>query len=79
MGVDEQSTSGKGRGIASIKARAAEIGGTVTITSNRGARVTVELPLAEYSPGDAGPSRPPGPVIIEKKAGMQGNMPARGG
>ena len=47
VGVDEQSISGKGRGIASMKTRAAEIGGTVTITSDRGTRVTVELPLAE--------------------------------
>jgi signal transduction histidine kinase len=47
VGFDEQSISGKGRGIASMKARAAEIGGTFTITSDRGARVTVELPLAE--------------------------------
>jgi signal transduction histidine kinase len=47
VGFDEQSISGKGRGIASIKAGAAELGGTFTIASDRGAWVTVELPLAE--------------------------------
>jgi signal transduction histidine kinase len=45
VGLDEQSLPGKGRGIVSMKARAAEIGGTVTITSDRGACVTVEIPL----------------------------------
>jgi signal transduction histidine kinase len=45
VGLDETSISGKGRGIISMKARAAEIGGTVTITSDQGACVTVELPL----------------------------------
>jgi signal transduction histidine kinase len=47
VGLDEPPLSGKGRGMSSMKTRAAEIGGTVTITSGRGACVSLELPLAE--------------------------------
>lgn len=48
VGLDEPHLlSDKGRGISSMKTRASEIGGTVTITSGRGACVTLDVPLAE--------------------------------
>jgi signal transduction histidine kinase len=47
VGLDVPSLSAKGRGIVFMKARAAEIGGKVTLTSDRGACVTVEVPLEE--------------------------------
>ena len=47
VGLIEPPLSGKGRGISSMKTRAAEIGGTVMITSGRGACVSLEIPLAE--------------------------------
>lgn len=37
---------GKGRGVANMTARAAEIGGTVTITSERGTCVSVQIPFS---------------------------------
>ncbi len=45
QGFDYASRSNKGRGVPNMKARAAEIGGTVTVISNAGTCVTIEIPL----------------------------------
>ncbi len=47
QGCYESALLGNGRGIAHIKARAAELGGKATITGNNGTRVWLEIPLSQ--------------------------------
>jgi len=44
-GIGGESLGGNGRGLANMKRRAAEVGGTATISSGRGTLVFVEIPL----------------------------------
>lgn len=46
QGYNEAAAHGKGRGIANMKTRAAEIGGTVTVKTEKGTHVSVEIPVA---------------------------------
>ena len=47
QGGRETALVGKGRGVANMKARTAEIGGTITITANKGTSVRVQVPLSK--------------------------------
>ncbi len=47
QGCHESALLGNGRGIAHIKARAAELGGKATITGHDGTRVWLEIPLSQ--------------------------------
>jgi signal transduction histidine kinase len=58
VGCNETIFSGKGRGVTNIQKRAAEIGGVVGITGDKGTCLFVEIPLAIQS-GPAG-GRGPG-------------------
>lgn len=55
VGVDEAATSSHGSGIAGMKARAAELHGTVTLadTPDGGTRVTLAVPVTLIDAGDA--------------------------
>lgn len=45
QGCGKNAFSGNGRGMSNMKARVAELGGTITITAEAGTCVTVEIPL----------------------------------
>ncbi len=47
QGCDEAALFGKGRGVANMKSRAADMGGAITITSECGTCVSLEMPLSK--------------------------------
>ena len=49
VGCNETVFSGKGRGVANIRSRAEEIGGSARITGNKGTCISVEIPLSAKS------------------------------
>lgn len=51
QGWDKIARTVKGRGMSNMKARAAEIGGTVVVIADKGTCVSVEIPLSIQSPG----------------------------
>jgi signal transduction histidine kinase len=52
-GKDRPVTLVRGRGLANMKTRATEIGGTVTVSGDEGTCVFVAVPLARKSPAAA--------------------------
>ena len=50
-GCDPGAIAGKGRGVSNMTARAAELGGSITITAAKGTRVALDIPLAQLPGG----------------------------
>jgi signal transduction histidine kinase len=45
QGFDTTASAGKGRGMNNMAVRAAEMGGSVTITGGKGTCITIRIPL----------------------------------